>query len=192
MLTETPLIFTIVWYEALLLKGFPFESHNQSFAAFLYHYFSGAATPVISEGGRLIPFGFGLFSRGWIQILSLVWTGVLGLGILAWLWRGYQKRAPLEWIAVLVGLLILPSHLVWKPYFVLGLPLAILLVHRWTFCSGKQAMRGWAIYGIFFALINLTGFDFIGHAWGSRFEAGAVLLWAHLALMAMVLKRAHA
>ncbi|HCM40305.1 MAG: hypothetical protein A2Z97_13020 [Bdellovibrionales bacterium GWB1_52_6] len=172
------------WYEALLMKGFPLESHNQSFAAFIHHYLTGAGTAVLSEGGAVLPFGFDLFSFGTVRVLAFVWTLLSGAGILIWLFWGNRRRAPIEWIAVAIGILILPSHLVWKPYFVMGLPLAVLCTQRWLVLGQKTGIM---LYLTFFAVINLTGFDFVGHEMGPRLEAASLFLWAHLAMIAAVL-----
>jgi len=172
------------WSEALVMKGFPLESHNQSFAAFLHHYFTRAATPVLSEGGAVLPFGFDLFSTVTVRVLAFAWTLVSGFAVLVWLVWGYRRRAPVEWIAIVIALLILPSHLVWKPYFVMGLPVAILCAHSWL---GSGKMMGIVLYLVAFALINLTGFDFVGHQLGPRLEAASLLLWTHLGMIVAVL-----
>lgn len=163
------------WYAALLAKGLPLESHNQSFAALLLHYLSGIATPVISEG-RALQLGGKFLSASQIGALSLAWSAFAFAALSGWLlFRGRWQRS--LWIAVMLGLLILPSHLVWKPYFVFSLPLATLL---W-----KEREKRWfpALAGAFFIAINLTGFDFVGHALGARLEAASLLLFAHLALL---------
>jgi hypothetical protein len=94
-----------------------------------------------------------------------------------------SKHSYLKWIAVVIGLLIIPSHLIWKPYFVMGIPLGIVFVHK--IYEGKSfiSLIGAAL---FFALINLTGFDFVGHEWGAQFEAGSVMLFMHLSLICAV------
>ena len=95
-------------------------------------------------------------------------------------WRA--SRAPDLAIAVSLAALILPSHLVWKPYFVMALPLAMIAAAR------ARTFERAAFLVVLFALINLTGFDFVGSAWGARFEAASLFLWAELALIGFVLK----
>lgn len=170
------------WYVALLSKGLPVESHNQSFAALLLHYLSGVATPVISEG-RALHFGGRLLSAAQISALTLAWSALMLSALSGWLlFRGRWHRS--VWIAVLLGLLILPSHLVWKPYFVFSLPLAALL---WQ----ERSRRWFPVMAVaFFVAINLTGFDFLGHALGARVEAASLLLFTHLGLLALTVRAA--
>ncbi|MGK5081931.1 glycosyltransferase family 87 protein [Bdellovibrionota bacterium FG-1] len=167
------------WREALVSRGLPLESHNQSFAAFLHHYLTGEATHVVSHGMVPVVFGVPWLSGTAIMLLSLAWMVSAAGFLLMWITKGSQK-APLEWCAVLMALLILPSHLVWKPYFVMALPLAILALDRI-----KTRRRAYLLFFLF-AVMNLSGFDFVGDAWGARFEAGALMLWAELGLIAFV------
>lgn len=170
------------WYGALLSKGLPIESHNQSFAALLLHYLSGAATQINSEGRALL-LGSPLLSSDQIAALSLAWSTCM-FGVLSgWmLYRGRWHRS--VWIAILIGLLILPSHLVWKPYFVFSLPVAAIL---W----GERGQKWFpALAAAFFVAINLTGFDFVGHTWGARLEAASILLFSHIGLLALTVRAA--
>jgi hypothetical protein len=176
------------WRTALLSRGLPLESHNQSFSALIHHYFSGIPTSVLSLGGA-IELGQSVFSLETITWLTLAWT-FLGLGMTAgWLVAG-SNHPPLRWSAVAIGLLIVPSHLVWKPYFVMGLPLAILAAHR----AGRRWQEGsrlsMATLALIFVGINLTGFDFVGLRMGAHFEAASILLLMHLGLIAIVLREA--
>jgi len=171
------------WRMALIARGLPLESHNQSFTAFLYHFFSGRPTPVIAEGGAQLFFGFSSLSADAIAWTSAVWV-VLSCGLLLYWISRIREKGPLPWIAGAIGLLIIPSHLVWKPYFVMGIPAAILLLHR----LGSSRLGLLGIFALF-ALINLTGFDFIGHRMGAAFEAASTLLWAHLLILVFALGR---
>lgn len=170
----------LAWRDALVSKGFPLESHNQSFAAFLHHAFSGDSIHVIAWGAeRSLVLGRTLLSPSTLHSLSLAWTfSVMGL-LLGWLLHSSKKPASV-WISVLVGLLILPSHLVWKPYFVFGLPSAVLLMSRW-----RESLLA---IGLLFFAVDLSGFDFLGHETGAWMEALSILLWAHLFLLGYVLK----
>jgi hypothetical protein len=169
------------WLVALQARGLPMESHNQSFAALLRHFFSGNPTPVISEGWRPIQFGFALFSARTIELLSLAWSLIVGGFLLGWLVSGPRQK-PLAWISVLLGLTILPSHLVWKPYFVMAIPAATYLVSR------ARVDRAISVFlAVFFVAINLTGFNFIGHDFAAHAEAGAFFLIAHVFLLALVM-----
>ena len=42
------------------------------------------------------------------------------MGLILGLDTSGHKFVPLSWIAILIGLLIIPSHLIWKPYFVMN------------------------------------------------------------------------
>lgn len=166
------------WREALLQKGLPEESHNQSFVAFLNHYFTAAPTHVIALGHIWRVLGHDILSADTISILSMAWTFTWMGVLLAWLLKGAMDDRP-RWIAVAVGLLIVPSHLVWKPYFVFSVPLAMVLILRkrsyvFQLCAA-------------FALINLTSFDIIGGTVAGYIEAASVFLWVHLALLTSVI-----
>ncbi|MEI7999586.1 MAG: glycosyltransferase family 87 protein, partial [Candidatus Omnitrophota bacterium] len=101
------------WREAIMARGLPLESHNQSFSALIYHYLSGNPTAVLSEGGPIL-LGQRCLSAVQISFLSLFWTsGVIGI-ILGWIVAG-SNHSPFKWTAMMIGLLIVPSHLVWKP-----------------------------------------------------------------------------
>jgi len=77
-------------------------------------------------------------------------------------------------------LLIVPSHLIWKPYFVFSLPLAAWLIQR-AF-RGESVSDWFLLLGLFLG-INFTGFDFIGHTWGVQLEAASFLLMMHLVMI---------
>jgi hypothetical protein len=174
------------WRQALIARGLPLETHNQSFAAFLNHYFTDAPVHVVAQGMVPIVLGKAILSARAIALLSLAWLAVSAGFVLAWIMSG-ARRPTLAWIAVLCSALILPSHLVWKPYFVMALPLAILAVTRTLARSDEGPARPLALMALF-ATINLTGFDVVGHALGAHFEAGAILLWSQLALIVLVLR----
>lgn len=165
------------WRAALLEKGLPYESHNQSFVAALHHYFTTDPTHIISLGSQWIVLGKDLLSLEAISMLSMAWT-LICLGVLfAWILRA-PIRDPLRWIAVIIGLLFIPSHLIWKPYFVFGIPSAMVL----AFSS-----QYWLL-AVAFVLINLTGFDMIGGFLAGHLEAAALFLWVHLILIFSLMK----
>lgn len=168
------------WRDALLSKGLPLDSHNQSFAAFLWHYFSGVPTRVLFLSEQPV-FGVAWLSSAQIRALTMLWAAGFALVILLWLarLRSIDPRERERWIVVLLALLILPSHLVWKPYFVMAYPLALHLTAQ---AQGRIALR-WLLVVVFVGM-NLSGFDFVGKSWGARLEGGAILLWSHLLLLA--------
>ena len=170
------------WRDALISRGLPLESHNQSFTALLYHYLSGHPTQILSEGATPLFLGWASLSTSQIGLISLFWT-TLTLGFaLGWICSG-SKHESLKWSVVTIGLLIVPSHLIWKPYFVMSLPLAVLFIHQ------VYKKNNWVSYlaaVCLFVGVNLTGFDFVGHNWAAHIEAGSVLLFMHLILIFLV------
>lgn len=164
------------WQSALLDRGLPLESHNQSFSAFLHHYLSGEPTEIIALHRKQLFFGSKILAEETVSTLSLAWSLFFAGIILAWILivPGFTRALRHEtWIATLIALQILPSHLIWKPYFVMGLPLACLCILR---------KPNWFLVGSAFLLINFSGFDFLGQTWGAGFESASVLLWAHFLL----------
>ena len=128
-------------------------------------------------------FGFALLSPVLIRGLSIGWMVATIFFLVCWLIAS-RFKPPLNWIAVATALVIVPSHLIWKPYFIMGLPAAILVLNHCAKAdfAWKQAL----ICVLLFCAINLTGFDVVGHAAGARFEAAATLLWAHLVMVIIV------
>ena len=170
------------WKDALVDRGLPLDSHNQSFFALLFHYLSGTSTPVIAEGRRLLFFGVAWLSKEQIVFLGLFWSLVSFGFVLAWIARG-PKSDGVKWVAILVGSLIIPSHLVWKPYFVMSLPMAIVVFSK-AYVTKKKSLL---LFLVLLAVgVNLTGFDVIGHRWGAYLEAGSSLLICHLVLMGLL------
>jgi hypothetical protein len=168
------------WRDALVSRGLPYESHNQSFAALLHRWLSGAPVHVVSLGMNPVPMGWQLLHEETIRLLSFAWVCLSGGALLAWLMLRSAKVPASRWIAVMVALLVLPSHLVWKPYFALFLPVAALATGRIGRVS--EARHAWLAVG--FAAMNLTGFDLLGPDWGARAEAASSMLWAGLAYLA--------
>jgi hypothetical protein len=169
------------WKDALAGRGFPLESHNQSFAAFLHHWFSGEPTHVIAWGAAR-SYGWALLGADVRFSFAAAWACACLAAIAGWLLlaRPGGSADRVRWAALGLGLLILPSHLVWKPYFVFGLPAAMWLGGR-----AWRARRAAGFIGLAaaFALVNLTGFDVVGYEWAGRLEAGATLLFVHVALL---------
>lgn len=182
----------IEWKDALFARGLPLESHNQSFIALLHHYLSGSPTPVHSEGGGAIIFGRSILSLDQIRLFSLAWTlTTLGL-TLGWIVSGsnhLSRKGAKKWTAIVIGLLIVPSHLIWKPYFVMSIPMATLAIESTVAARNRNSKSwvGWILILFLFAGINLTGFDFVGHLWAAHIEAASIFLMMHLALIGMVI-----
>lgn len=171
------------WKDALISRGFPVESHNQSFLSFVYRFLSGHPTSVLSQNGREITFGWSCLTPAQLTLVGSTWS-FLSMGwLLAWLTRGPGKQSA-RWMSVLTAFLIIPSHLVWKPYFLMALPLAIFGASQ--LLIQKRRALDWFGFFILFAAFNLTSFDFVGSKWGPFFEASSTFLVAHLALMVWV------
>jgi hypothetical protein len=175
------------WREALISRGLPFESHNQSFSAWLHRWLSGEPVHVVALGPQSIRMGAAWLSESALHLLSLAWMFVSGGFLVAWLLSG-SRRAPLPWIAVMVALLILPSHLVWKPYFVFFLPLAALISGAAFRESARRSDLRTVGLVVAFVCMNLLGFDVLGPKWGARFEAGSSMLWAALIYLSIGLR----
>ncbi len=171
------------WKAALASKGLPLETHNQSFISVIHHLFTGIPTHVIALY-RQVQIGWPLLSPQTVLTLGTVWA-VFFLALLCvlmfWLSR---RRTPVDTasaVALLAGLIIVPSHLVWKPYFVMGIPLALRLI---PVAISRPLL--WGLLAILGAAINLTSFDIAGHSVATLAEAGGILFFAHLALLASV------
>ncbi len=166
------------WVDALRGRGLPLESHNQSFAAFLHHTFTATATHVVALAQSRDYFIRALVvPESTVLVLSFAWSTAILLFTWVWMVRGARPGRELEWSTVIIALLIVPSHLVWKPYFAFGLPLATVLLH------GAQGARAWFGLAVILVLINFTGVDVLGYESAGRVEAASVLLWAHLAML---------
>ncbi|MCM2322744.1 MAG: DUF2029 domain-containing protein [Oligoflexia bacterium] len=171
------------WHGALLSKGLPLETHNQGFAAFLNRFFTAQPVHVIAAGPEgYFRFGWPLLSGATVALLSTAWTLLTMGALVAWLLAPGARPAA-TWIGVAVAALILPSHLIWKPYFVVFLPLAVVLVRR--------HLESWPVLVFIFAAVNFTGFDVLGPRLGAQFEAASVLLWVGLLMLASVLAGRH-
>lgn len=164
------------WQEALAAKGLPLESHNQSFVSLLEHYFTGASTHVIALGTVPVQVGHELLAPGSVAALALAWSFAFSGILLAWLFGAGKKIDSFRWIAIATGLLLTPSYLIWKPYFVMTYPLAVLLLWRY------RSSYLWLIV-LGFTGINLSGFDFSGGYLAARLEAASIFLLVHLAYL---------
>jgi len=170
------------WQQALLSKGFPVETHNQSFLAFLFHSFSGETFYSLMRGPVLHDYTWISVPKSLLYSLGMVWSVSTGLLLLVGTYFcGIKKDFRLG--LILLAASVLPSHLVWKPYFVFAIPLAIYVAF---ICETRKKGMPYFILGAL--LINLSSFDFIGREWASILEAHAHYLWITLVLLVVGLK----
>lgn len=169
------------WGQSLLARGLPLETHNQSFAALLYHYASGGPTPIHALSGGPLHLGSKLLSSVEIQLLSNAWT-FLATSLLFGLIASTGSQKPLRKTAAILGMAIVPSYLIWKPYFIFGIPLAGHVFFN-TFNSKTKGPLVCAL--ALFIAINFLGFDFIGYQLSGPIEAASPLLLCHLVLLTL-------
>lgn len=177
------------WFQALEDRGFPRESHNQSFLAVLYHLLSGVPTHVL---GLYAQRDFTLFNvthfatlgpaLGWSW--SLIWGSlILGLLVSAKNWNQRFLQNPMQLLgqwSFLLALLILPSHLIWKPYFVFALPFVFYSV--WIMWRDSSGLRLSFIL-TYFILGQILSKDILGPERAAWFEAAGAMLWAYLLVL---------
>ena len=171
------------WIAALRSKSIPLESHNQSVLAVLHHWLAGVPIRSLALGSQ----SFELFSGGagvglpMIHSIGLGLMLVFGGCLLAWMFNPYGHGG-LAWVAGLVALTILPSHLIWKPYFVFGLPAAMLMTIQLSEKPTKRR-RLMVISAISFLVMNFTTIDVVGNQAGAWVEASGLLLLIYLVLV---------
>ncbi|MBN20796.1 MAG: hypothetical protein CL678_05845 [Bdellovibrionaceae bacterium] len=175
------------WFVALKSKGLPIETHNQSFIAFLIRFFTDVKTPVIAMGGKNIGLGYEWLSLKTVQLIGSIFS-VLVSGLIVY-WVGvFKKKSPWIWMTVLLALLIVPSHLIWKPYFIFGIPIAALAI--------KNTLEDWSsgwfdvvlLFLVFFS-INFTSFDFVGMNLYLYLEASSIFLFSYLVLVVRTIQK---
>lgn len=172
------------WKEAIVARGFPIESHNQSFAAMLLHGLTGIKTPVIALGPQQgVSIGITAITEAQHALIAAGWSFCLA-GILLGLLMNPPVRASGRWIGLVIAALILPLHLVWKPYFIFGAPLAAWVVHDAV--RAKSSPRLVACF-LIWVIVNLSSVDVVGPEWTARLEAASILLLGHLGLIGLAL-----
>jgi hypothetical protein len=170
------------WQQALLSKGFPTETHNQSFLAFLFHSFSGESFYSLMRGPTPYNYTWFKLPNQILYSLGMVWSLSLGLLLLLGTYFcGVKKDFRLG--LILLAASVLPSHLIWKPYFVFAIPLASYVAF---ICETRK--KGMSLFVLGAVLINLSSFDFIGREWASVLEAHALYLWIMIVLLIVALK----
>jgi hypothetical protein len=167
------------WMNALVARGFPLETHNQSMLAFLQRIFSGEIIRAHQTGGDPMLFGARLLSDSAIRTLF----GAFSLAV-AFLFvktaRQATKRESTLALGVCLALCFLPAHLVWKPYFLMGVPLAAAI---FATIATSPIRRGFsaAFIGLFL-LAHLSSAEIIGRGASAWYEAFGGFLWVHIGL----------
>lgn len=169
-----------VWRDALMSKGFPTETHNQSFLAFLVHTFSDEGFYSLMLGPKLYDYSIFNLPKNVIYGIGGVWSIGMSLAVLvgSW-WVARTRQIAGAW--ALLAACVIPSHLVWKPYFVFAIPLAAYAFESARNSERRMPLLIWTLGAI---LVNCTSFDFIGRHAAARFEAHATPLWVTVALLA--------
>ncbi len=174
------------WLKALQGRGFPLETHNQSIPAFIHRVLGESPSPYIAME-HAFDFSLRWISDAQAQVLSglaVLAAAALVLGWVAYplirkdlLWRPAQSAL---WAALLIGLLILPSHLVWKPYFVFGVGLSAILM-PWVL-EKRERLLAWIPVFLF---SNFTTYEFVGRPAAAYFEAFCSMMMAHTLLLGL-------
>lgn len=172
------------WYQALLSRGFPLDTHNQSVLAFLHRVFSGEVIRSFQTGGEPMQFWGRILSDQSIEILfSAVTFGILFLFVRNA--RRAVRETSLVAISLCIALCFLPGHLIWNSYFMMGIPLAaVVLANLLQERNPERKKIGLAIYGILFFFTHLSIGDVIGSHGAAWVEAFTPFLLTHFALIA--------
>ena len=172
------------WLDALARKGLPTDTHNQSLPAMLVRVFGGEPFYAIGMGGIALRFpGIALSiaaARGiWIAFSAAV---LAALGTIAFR-REPDPHRRLLGASLGLALAFLPAHLIWKSYFVLGIPLlAALFGEAARDEAFRRKLAGPALFaGLFLAF---TSRDFVGPRASAYLEGASPFLWIHLAAVA--------
>jgi len=159
------------WLDALARKGLPTDTHNQSLLATLTRVFGGESFYSLGMGGLPLRFpGAGLS----LAITRGIWIGFSGVCLAALAWLATRKEADpararmIGWLGL--AICFLPAHLIWKSYFVLGIPLLAALF-------AETATPLFIVLGLFLAL---TSGDFVGARAAGWIEAVSPFFWIHL------------
>jgi hypothetical protein len=169
------------WWAALQSKGLPLETHNQSVLAFLFRILGGVPSRSLYLGGKEIQLGWAILNEAqifWIFRIFILGIGLLGGGVL---WKIYgltrlpepDQRKLLHLGMFFLSLLWLPSHLIWKPYFLLGFPAILVAI--------ESLMQKKATIWIFFlaGLTLFSGLDLLGPQLATQAEAWCIHLWIY-------------
>jgi len=174
------------WVENVQSRGMPLDSHNQSIAAMASRMLTTTPFRVIAWGPPPVVLGFDVFSLTTIKVFSLLWMLLLMGGVIVLIKKGPRSQTPFQrlcWVSLLLGVLICASHLIWKPYFVFGIPAVMtLMAYLWR----QQNKRLSVIMVLFFIVVNFSTVDILGAKLGGWLESFAILFWIHVVLMVLL------
>lgn len=167
---------SIQWTEALRSKGLPLETHNQSVFAFLARVFTETPIPSLILGGREKVWGLFGFELETMKRVFIGYVWVWFVAAFTLLFRVARERA---WEAtfLLISILPLASHLVWKPYFLFLFPLAILV-----FRDERTRLPGLA--GV--VILNFASTVVLPPMGAAYFEAYCGFIWIQAFWMVLV------
>lgn len=184
---ESALQLLLEWKNSLSNRGIPIEASNQSFIAFLFHWFSGMKINSLALAAEPISYGIPIFSQKTIHVLGAVWSVFWIILILLIQSCGILLLSPLAWSSLLTGCVIIPSHILWRPYLAFLLPAIVvslaLAVEAWKKENKRMPMF---LVLFLFLLINCTTFDFIGVKAHVFAELICALLWAHIGCLILL------
>lgn len=155
------------WLSALGRKGFPTDTHNQSFFAFLHRFFSGEDFYSLTLGGVPLNINFITLSASMIQFLWVLFSMVIAALFLRVI---YKPHNPADAYSLAIALGFLPAHLIWKSYFLLGIPLLASLVSR------RMILPVVLLGGV----LTFSSNEFLSPRVAAWVEASSIFLWIHL------------
>lgn len=162
------------WIDALGRRGFPTDTHNQSFLAFLYRFFSGESFYSLTLGGTPLNANIRILSPPVHYSLWIFFSGIISVLFLRSI---YKPRTPNDAYSLAIAVCFLPAHLIWKSYFLLGIPLLASLVSRRVLLPVLFLGAGLA----------LTSNEFLSPRASAWVEASGVFLWVHIAIIGCAL-----
>ncbi len=176
------------WFAALSRKGLPTETHNQSFMAFLVRWVAAEPFHSLRLGGQTLQLGTGKFYAApgleTLSFLAFIFFVATAAGVFRFVWRGFRfgQSGGFEAGLFVLALSFVPAHLIWKSYFVLGLPMLAAVFARVQALPGADERAKWAsIYGVLgFSLAGGGLLPPFASAW---MESASPFLWIHLAMV---------
>jgi hypothetical protein len=172
------------WWRALVERGFPLETHNQSMLAFLQRIFSGEIIRSHQTGGDPMLLGPRVFSDSAIRTVFGMFSLAVAFFFVRTARRAVTRESSLA-LGLCLALCFLPAHLVWKPYFLMGIPVAAA-VFAWASTPAVNPIRrkAFGFFFVLFAIAHASSAELIGRPASAWYEAFSGFLWIHLGLIA--------